>query len=79
MLLYDQRSSMVQVNVDKDTVLTLLDRVYNSASTLSVKKEQSQNLQKEIVDNYDEYKEAIERAYTNAEERSDINAEKETK
>ena len=70
---------MVQVNVDKDTVLTLLDRVYNSASTLSVKKEQSQNLQKEIVDNYDEYKEAIERAYTNAEERSDINAEKETK
>ena len=79
MLLYDQRSSMVQVNVDKDTVLTLLDRVYNSASTLSVKKEQSQNLQKEIVDNYDEYKEAIERAYTNAEERADINAEKETK
>ena len=58
---------------------TLLDRVYNSASTLSVKKEQSQNLQKEIVDNYDEYKEAIERAYTNAEERADINAEKETK
>ena len=79
MLLYDQRSSMVQVNVDKSTVLALLDRVYNSANTLSVKKEQSQNLQKEIIDNYDEYKEAIERAYTNAEERADINAEKETK
>lgn len=70
---------MVQVNVDKSTVLALLDRVYNSANTLSVKKEQSQNLQKEIIDNYDEYKEAIERAYTNAEERADINAEKETK
>ena len=79
MLLYDQRSSMVQVNVDKSTVLALLDRVYNSANTLSVKKEQSQNLQKEIIDNYDEYKEAIERAYTNAEERADINAERETK
>ena len=79
MLLYDQRISMVQVNVDKSTVLALLDRVYNSANTLSVKKEQSQNLQKEIIDNYDEYKEAIERAYTNAEERADINAEKETK
>lgn len=70
---------MVQVNVDKSTVLALLDRVYNSANTLSVKKEQSQNLQKEIIDNYDEYKEAIERAYTNAEERADINAERETK
>ena len=78
MLLYDQRNSMVQVNVDENTVLGLLDRVYKEAGALSVKKEQSQNLQREITDNYKEYKAAIERAYTNAEERAAINAEKES-
>ncbi len=66
MLLYDQRSSMVQVNVDKQDVLNLLQKVSDSAKTLTVQKEQSQKLQKEITDNYEGYKQAIERAYTNA-------------
>lgn len=79
MLLYDQRNSMVQVNVEKNMVLELLDRVYNRASVLSVKKEQSQNLQKEIVEHYAAYREAIERAYTNAEERAELRLEKEKK
>lgn len=69
MLLYDQRNSMVQVNVQKDEILTLLLKVYNNASSLTVQKEQSKKLQQEILDNYEEYKQAIERAYTNAEER----------
>ena len=46
MLLYDQRGSMVQVNVDKDKVLAFLDLVYTRANVLSVQKEQSQMLQK---------------------------------
>lgn len=78
MLLYDQRSSMVQVSVDNNLIMNLLDTVYEKAKAMSVQKEQSQNLQKEIVDNYDDYKEAIDRAYINAEERASLNAEKET-
>lgn len=52
MLLYDQRSFMVSVNVDEATVLDLLETVFNSAKSLSVQKEQSKKLQQEIVDNY---------------------------
>lgn len=70
MLLYDQRYSMVSVNVDRNTVLDLMDTVYNSARSLSVQKEQSKKLQQEIVDNYGTYREAIQRAYDNAAERS---------
>lgn len=69
MLLYDQRTNMEQVNVDQDKILTLLNCVYEKASELTVQKEQSQHLQREILDNYDNYKEAIQRTYTNAEER----------
>lgn len=67
MLLYDQRSQMASVNVDEATVLELLDTVYNSAKLLSVQKDQSKKLQQEIVDNYEIYREAIERAYDAAE------------
>lgn len=70
MLLYDQRSSMVSVNVDETTVLDLMETVYNSAKSLSVQKEQSKKLQQEVVDNYATYREAIERAYDNSAERS---------
>ena len=70
MLLYDQRASMVSVNVEEATVLDLLETVYNSAKSLSVQKEQSKKLQQEVVDNYATYREAIERAYDNAAERS---------
>ena len=64
MLLYDQRT-----NMDQDKILTLLNCVYEKASELTVQKEQSQQLQREILDNYDNYREAIQRTYTNAEER----------
>lgn len=70
MLLYDQRASMVSVNVGQEEVLGLLDTVYNSASSLAVQKEQSMKLKSEIVEKYASYREAIVRAYTNAEERS---------
>lgn len=70
MLLYDQRNSIVQVNVEQEEVLTLLKKVRDRAAALTVQKEQSQKLQQEILDNYDEYRQAIERAYRNAQERN---------
>ena len=69
MLLYDQRSSMAQVNVDEQQILSLMDEVNSLAKNLSVQKEQSKKLQNEIIDNYEKYRQAIERAYTNSEER----------
>ena len=70
MLLYDQRTNMAQVNVDKDNVIGLLDYVYTSAKNLSVQKEQSKELQKEILNQYSSYKTAIDRSYSNSEERN---------
>lgn len=69
MLLYDQRNSMAQVNVDKQQILDMYDELYTSASGLTVQKDQSKKLQDEILEKYEEYKQAIERSYTNAEER----------
>ena len=40
-----------------------------SLNIMQVWEEQSQKLQQEILDNYDTYREAIERAYRNAQER----------
>ena len=59
----------MQVNVDQESILQMVDNVYSEAKGLAVKKEQSQKLQNEIVRNYDSYREAIIRAYSNAEER----------
>lgn len=70
MLLYDQRSSMASVNVEMNAVLSMMDKVYTSAKNLSVQKEQSRELRREILDNYEEYIEAIKRTYSNAAERS---------
>ena len=69
MLLYDQRAQMASVNVEKETLLNLLDTVYESADSLSVQKDQSKKLRQEILDKYEVYRDAIERVYTNTEER----------
>lgn len=58
MLLYDQRSSMVQVNVEQKEIIDLLDNVYDDAKNLTVQKEQSQKLQQEIMEHYDTYRQA---------------------
>ena len=70
MFLYDQRANMVSVNVEQEDILALMETVYNSANALSVQKEQSMKLRDEIVNNYESYKEAIIRIYSNTEERS---------
>ena len=62
MLLYDQRLAMTSVNVEEETMLGLLDTVYNYASSMNVQKEQSQKLKAEITANYEDYRTAIERA-----------------
>lgn len=69
MLLYDQRASMASVNVDQNTVLSLLEEVYSGAKSVSVQKEQSKKLKQEIVDNYTTYNEAIKTRYINNKER----------
>ncbi|SEQ33747.1 serine/threonine protein kinase [Lachnospiraceae bacterium NE2001] len=69
MLIYDQRISMAQVGVEKDRVIDLFDQVYESAEALTVQKEQSKKLQEEMSSNYTDYRKAMERAYTNTEER----------
>jgi serine/threonine-protein kinase len=69
MLLYDQRTGMAQVNVEKQTILDLYDTLYNRTTDLTVQKEQSKQLQSEIIEKYEDYRQAIDRAYTNMEER----------
>lgn len=70
MLLYDQRINMENVNVDKERILTLFETVYQRAATLTVQKDQSKILQEEINTYYETYKQAIERVYSNAQERT---------
>lgn len=67
MLMYDQRNSMMQVNIDQNEIVQIMDEVYTRAKALKVQKEQSKRLQQEIIDNYDAYKDAIDRAYNNSE------------
>lgn len=68
-LLYDQREGMAAVNVSQEDVQSLLKKIYNQADSLTVQKEQSKELQSEILNNYKKYNSAIERTYTNAKER----------
>ncbi|MBR6771464.1 MAG: serine/threonine protein kinase [Lachnospiraceae bacterium] len=69
MLLNHQTESMASVEVEKDMVLSLMDRIYEKAKNLSVQKEQSKALQKEIVDNYEDKRADFEITYANIEER----------
>ena len=79
MFMYDQRTNMLQVGVDKDVILSIVDEVYTKADVLSVQKQQSKDLQTEIIENYDEYREAIERTYRNAEDREKLITERKAK
>ncbi|MCI8893066.1 MAG: serine/threonine protein kinase [Lachnospiraceae bacterium] len=69
MLLYDQRGSMAQVHMGREAALELLEELYDGAAQLTVQKEQSKKLQQEILDHYEPYRQAIERAYDHGRER----------
>ena len=67
MLLYDQRQYMVSTNVDKERILSLIDRIYEETNSIPEStKEQTIKLKNEINNYYDEYRTAIERAYVNS-------------
>lgn len=68
MLMYDQRFYMVQVDVEQSKVLSMIDEIYaNTQLIKSTSRDKSEELRKEIIDNYPSYREAIEIAYNNAE------------
>jgi len=77
MLLYDQRANLKSANLEQERVLILLDDVYERAKNLSVNKEQSKNLQEEILGCYEEYRNAIERTYSNTEIKTGTTSEAE--
>ena len=69
MLMYDQRINMAQVNVDENDVLEIMDKVYEYANGITPQKDQAKNLKEQILEKYQEYREAITRAYENHEEK----------
>lgn len=70
LLLYDQRAYLVSANIEQERVQNLLQTVYERTKALTVGKEQSEELQRQVLDRYEQYSQAIERAYTNAEGRN---------
>ena len=70
LLIYDRREDLADVSYEQNQVLDLFDQVYTQAKELTVRKEQAEKLQQEIVNNYDTYREAIVRQYANVAERS---------
>jgi len=63
MFLYDQCDDMAGESIDKAEVMALLDKVYDKANALSPRKDQIKKLREQILSNYEDYKEKIERAY----------------
>lgn len=76
MLLYDQRQDMVQEGVSENILQELMREIYDKASGLEVRKEQTRELQSEILDHYDAYIQAIQRAYTNFQTKTYLDEEK---
>ncbi len=62
-VLYDQRTQMAKTKVPKERVLALLQTAYEKAADLQVQRDASLAFQEEILENYEAYCAAIERAY----------------
>lgn len=65
-LLYDQRHSLVQTNVEEQNVLDVMSEVYSAAHRIdseALQKERTKNLKKEIESNYEGYVLKIKEAY----------------
>ncbi len=69
MLMYDQRASMKAVGVPQNTIQSMMKQMYDSASGITSQKTQLIQLREEIMDNYAVYSEAVERTYSNENER----------
>lgn len=59
-LLNDQRPTMSQLGVDKESVLQLMDKIYNEAVSVQPHKDGAISLRNEIIDNYESYRANIE-------------------
>lgn len=71
MLLYDRRNDMVSAGCDEDTVLELYERVYEGADSIDASQRTLWTvLKNEMESNHDNYRDAIIRAYANADERN---------
>ena len=62
-LLYDQRASLCDVQVNEDEVLDLFDEAVSDAKGMTVEKEVSVRLRDEILDHCEMYRSAIVHAY----------------
>lgn len=63
MVLNDQRDGMASLGVDRSRVQRILALINDEAARLPVQKERSKQLQREILEHYDEFSAAIDRAY----------------
>ncbi len=68
-LLYDLRIYMAQTGVEKSVVIGILQRIYENTSDITLNKRKSIKLKDEIENRYQDYKEAIERAYENVQKK----------
>lgn len=68
-LLNDHRKGFATTQVEKETVLEILDMVNEKAKELSVTQQTSMDIRDDVLNSYEEYVENLERAYTNTEER----------
>ena len=71
-LLYDRCDEIASTGFEQDNVLELFDRVYESGTGIQVSESKvyANNLQKEMETKYQQYRDAIVRAYSNAGKRS---------
>lgn len=69
MLLYDQRVGMAYVDFDESRALDMFDYIYAETQKMYFQKDIYIEMMNQILDKYEEYRSAIERAYSNAEER----------
>lgn len=63
MVLNDQRDGMASLGVDRSRVQRILSLINDEAARLPVQKERSKQLQQEILEHYEEFSAAIDRAY----------------
>ena len=72
LLLYDRCGEIASTGFEQSNVLELFDRVYESVTEIQVSESKvyASSLQSEMENKYQQYRDAIERAYSNAGKRS---------
>lgn len=63
LLVYDQRVNLQKSGIEEEQVLGLLDRAREDAEEVWAGRKASRQLREEILSNYDDFRDAVERAY----------------